>query len=186
VIAKRTTVGDTSLSLPLAKEHLRVDYVDENGLITSLTQAAHNMASEMTGLVLTEEVWEVSTPPVSGDFVLPVMPVKTVDAISYFDANDVSQTAEVENFYFFANPTRPVLRPKPGFSWPNASKRDDAITVTVTAGLEAVPDEILAAIKLIVGHLYENREAVVEGKHVPLPWAVETMLDLHRAKWATA
>lgn len=186
MIITRTVAGDCALSLDDAKVHLRVDGDDEDALITSLAQAAHNVVSEAIGRVLTEETWTVSLSGANGDLVLPVRPVQSIDAIAYFDPDDAEQTGTVADFYLFAHADRPVMRPKDGAAWPSVRRREDALTITLTAGMMAVPDELIAAMKLLVGHWYENREAVSEGNKGEVPMAVEMILDLHRDRWVAA
>lgn len=186
MIVTRTVAGDCALSLDDAKAHLRVDHDEEDALITSLAQAAHNVVSEAIGRVLTEETWTVALSGASGDLVLPVRPVKSVDAIAYFDADDAPQTATVSDFYLFQHPDRPSMRPKDGKAWPTVRLRDDAMTITLTAGMDAVPDELINAMKLLVGHWYQNREAASEKSLSEAPMAVQLILDLHRDRWVAA
>lgn len=186
MIVTRTVAGDCALSLEDAKAHLRVDHDDEDDLITALAQAAHNVVSEAIGRVLTLETWTVATGPVSGDLVLPVRPVRAVSSITYFDAADTSQSAVVGDYYLFFDPDRPRMRPKPGKAWPAAIQRDDAVTITLTAGLASVPDELVAGMKLLVGHWYANREAVTEAGGKEMPLAVQMICDLHRDRWVAA
>lgn len=186
MIVTRTVAGDCALSLADAKSHLRVDGSDEDALITALAQAAHNVVSEAIGRVLTEETWTVSVARVSGDLVLPVRPVLTVEGIAYFDLNDDVQAATVSDFYLFRHPDRPSLRPKDGKAWPGLRRRDDALTVTLTAGMSEIPEELISAMKLLVGHWYQNREAVAESSNGEVPMAVDMILDLHRDRWVAA
>lgn len=187
MILLRSAPGTCALTTAAAKAHLRVDHSDDDTLIGSLAQAAHNMVAQMTGRVLTEEEWTVSVPYVTGDLELPLCPVRSLDGVSYYDAAGNSQTLDVAGFWLFAHPDRPLIRPKPGTAWPALQTREDALTVTVTAGLAAVPDELIAAMKLLVGHYYANREAVVVGASVAdLPLAVVDLCDLHRSRWVAA
>lgn len=186
MIVTRTVAGACALSLVDAKVHLRVDHTEEDTLITSLAQAAHNVVSEAIGRVLTAETWTVALPGASGDLALPVRPVLTVESIAYFDGDDMPQTASVSDFYLFKDPDRPSMRPKDGKAWPSVRRRDDAMTITLTAGMASVPDELAAAMKLLVGHWYQNREAASEKALSDAPMAVQMILDLHRDRWVAA
>lgn len=187
MIIQRSAAGTCALTTAAAKAHLRVDHSDEDTLIASLAQAAHNVVAQMTGRVLTEEEWTVAVSSVAGDLALPLCPVRSLDAISYYDAAGDAQSLDVAGFWLFAHPDRPVIRPKPGTAWPALQPREDALTVTVTAGLAAVPDELVTAMKLLVGHYYANREAVVTGYSVAeLPLAVADLCSLHQSRWVAA
>jgi hypothetical protein len=67
-----------------------------------------------------------------------------------------------------AGPAR--LTPIYGGSWPQTQDVINAFTVRFTAGYgttaASVPYDVKAAIKLLIGHLYENREAVIVGSNV--------------------
>lgn len=187
MILTRTVAGTVPLSLSDAKAHLRVDHSDEDGVIEALAAAACGAIAEDVGRVLSAETWTVALARPMGDVVLPIRPVRAITSIAYFDRDDQAQSASVDDFYLFAHPDRPVVRPKDGAQWPEARDRQDAITLTITVGLTSVPAELMAAIKLLLGHWYENREAVVIGQAPSeVPLAVRHLCDLHRAKWIAA
>lgn len=77
--------------------------------------------------------------------------------------------------------TTPVGRIAPGYGqiWPIVRQQLEAVQVTYVAGfggLYTVPDAIKTAIKMLVAHWYENREAVTPGPLSPVPMAVEALL----------
>lgn len=184
---RRVTAGALALSLPDAKTHLRVTEDDEDDLIASLAAAACASIAENVGRVLTEEQWAVSVAAVDGDLVLPLAPVRSVDAITYFDPDDTEQTVSVGDFYLFADDERAILRPKAGKAWPATIAREDAITVTFTVGMETVPPGLLAAAKLLLGHWYASREAVVTGQAAQeIPLGVQLLCDQERRNWVAA
>ena len=62
-----------------------------------------------------------------------------------------------------------------------------AVKVTFTAGFgdaSTIPDDLKAAVKLLIGHWYEHREAVVgveaRDSSTPLPLGVDLILDGYR------
>lgn len=186
MILTRTVAGDLPLTLAEVKAHLRVDHDDEDGLISSLLAAACGAVSEEIGRVLSPETWTLSFPQHRGDLVLPIRPVSAIAAVSYYDRDDAKQVGNPADFYLFPHPDRPVVRPKNDKKWPDVIDREDAITLTLSVGLSSVPDEILAAIKLLIGHWYENRNAVDAQKMDEAPVAYRHICDLHRARWLTA
>jgi len=56
-------------------------------------------------------------------------------------------------------------------------------TGTGTHFIGSVPPPILAAMKLLIGHLYENREATSEAKLTSVPLAVAALLAPWRVNW---
>lgn len=187
MILRRVTVGVSALSLADAKAHLRVDHDDEDDLITALAESACASIAENVGRVLIEEQWTVAVAAVDGDFVLPLAPVRSVDAITYFDADDTEQAASVDDFYLFADDDCAILRPKAGKSWPATIAREDAITITITVGMTAVPPGLIAAAKLLLGHWYDTRAAVAMGQTPQeVPLGVQYLCDQARRNWVAA
>lgn len=101
--------------------------------------------------------------------------------ITYYDtANTVATFAAASYFVDTkSEPGRVVLAY--GQSWPGTTLRPaNGICVTFIAGYgaaSAVPENIKQAMLLLIGHFYENREAIVIGQTaMPLPMAVESLL----------
>lgn len=182
-LARTVAATVAAVSVQDATDHLRVTGTDEAYLIGRLVAAATEAVGEMAGRVMATETWAMSVASASGDLALPKSPVQAVTAISYYDSADTVQAANVADFYLFKDDDKAVLRPKPGKAWPLTSAREDAITVTFTAGYVKLPDALRYAVLLMVGHLYRNREAVGEAMEI-LPLGVEAHVNIHRLGWA--
>lgn len=189
-VSKRTGAPADLLSLAEAKEHLRRDDDDENGFISSLISAVSALLDDPDGPVgraLVEQTWTFKDWPPSRRLVLPVSPVISVESIEYFDAAEVQQTLTVSDFHLRANEDEAFLEPKAGISWPAMAALPDAVTVTYKAGYGAaadVPEDLRQASKLLLGHWYENREAVVVGTiATELPIGVDALINKHRRTW---
>lgn len=112
---------------------------------------------------------------------LPRGPVIAITSVKYYDAAAAYQTLSPS--LYEVDVTAPVAIVAPAIStpWPVTQVRLNAVEVRYTAGFgpaaSDVPGDIVAALKLIVGHLYENREAIGVGNMVnELPLAVEYLL----------
>lgn len=168
-----------------ALEHLRLTANDETYLVHALVGSACDLIGEMSGRCLASEVWAASYSSISGKIKLPKSPVISVDSVTYYDQTDMVQSLPTTDFYVFLSDDHAEMQPKPGRQWPVTSTRDDAITITFTAGYAALPQALRAAVLLTVGHLYENRQASVVGMTVAtLPLAVEELVSIHRLGWA--
>ena len=65
----------------------------------------------------------------------------------------------------------------PAAEWPASKSQRASVKVTADIGHAELPADVRAAALLIVGHLYENREAVVIGTiATDLPMGVELLL----------
>jgi uncharacterized phiE125 gp8 family phage protein len=182
----RSGAAAAPVDLAAAKSHLRATSSDEDDLIQSLLDAATEMVSERTGLVLGAETWVWKMRVVSGAVDLPKTPVTAITAMTYFDAAGTSQTDTPGNYRLLADPERPNLRPAPGFSWPATEVRDDAMTITFTAGLAICPPALRTAILMLVAHWFHNRSAVTDGAMAEVPQSASALIDLHRLGWAAA
>jgi uncharacterized phiE125 gp8 family phage protein len=166
----------------------RVD--GEATLLNGLLSAATVAIEEACGKSLMEQTWELKVSgPVDGVIDLPKTPVISVDAITYLDGAEASQTLDVDDFALIGDEDRAWLQPKLGISWPNTVCRADAITVTFKSGFEdaaSVPANLKQAIKMLAGHYYENREAVRDAERggvIELPMGVEYLVGLSRRGW---
>lgn len=187
--AERIGAPARPISLAAAKAHLRVDTAAEDADIDLKLYAALQAVSESCGLVLGAEEWRVSLPvPAGGDVVLPVVPVTAVTSLSYLDRDGASQALDLTGFDVILRARRAIIRPKPGGSWPtDAAARPDALTVLVAAGISPLPFDLQAAVLLMLGHLYQQREAVAVGVAVSeVPLAVDSLIAAHRQLWVAA
>lgn len=159
------------LTLAEAKSHLRVDVADEDALINSLISAARVYVEGRTGRILPQRTFTVELDgfPINGeDIVLPFAPVSAIASVSYFDTSGTAQSMTANTHYRTALGLHlPRLRlPVTATEWPDTANVSDAVSISLTAGYSgsnAVPETIKQAMRLLVGHWFENREAVVTG-----------------------
>ena len=150
-----------------AKAHLRVDFADDDTLIEALLRSAQDHVELHTGQVLTERELEVTFDdfPSSGDhFIIPRAPVTAITSLKYDDSDGAEQTVGGAD-YVWRDTQADQLMLAPDASWPSGSARRGSVRLRFMAGYEAglAPASLVAAVKLMLGHLYGNREAVVTG-----------------------
>jgi uncharacterized phiE125 gp8 family phage protein len=186
MLLRRTSAAATSpVALAQAKAHCRLDDTAEDSLVNGYISAATDAIGEMSGRVMGEETWAASYAAISGDLVLPKSPIRAVSSITYFDTENVQRSAEITDFYLFLGEDYATLRPKPGKNWPSTSIREDAITITFTAGYTVAPPALVSAILLMIGHLYENRAATGDDV-AEIPLGVDALVSFHRIGWVAA
>ena len=118
----------------------------------------------------------------AGRILLPLGDLRSVTAITYLDADGTSQTLTEDTDFQVVTGAPGRIVPAFGRTWPAHRIYDEAVTVRFVAGYgadaSAVPDCIKHAIKLLVGHWYLHREAVVISGAIPKPllFAVESLL----------
>lgn len=169
-----TTTGSFEpLTTAELKAHLRVEHATDDALIASLGAAARSYCELRTNHVLTARTVALEAsgfPEWPHDIVLPIGPVTAITAVSYINEAGTVVTMTVNTDYrsdATVNPARIRLPLTAGTAeWPATYAASDAVRVTATAGYAnaaAVPEVAKHAIRLLVGHWYENREAVVTG-----------------------
>ena len=167
------------ITLEEAKAHLRVEHGEEDALIQSLVDAAVLNLEHETGRALRvrEETLVLDSWPTT--VVLPWWPVRSVVSVTYVDPLGNTQTLDTYSLDQRKFPAK--LRPAYGESWPEAIQGHEVIELKVEVGMDALPEDLKRAALLLVGHLYEHREAVVVGTITStLPMAVEYLVQPHR------
>lgn len=101
--------------------------------------------------------------------------------IKYYDTDDTEYTFDGSNYFVDvkSEPGRVCLNS--GASWPTISLRPvNGVCITFIAGYgstaDDVPKKYRQAILLLLGHLYENREAVSDKPLKEVPFAIESLL----------
>lgn len=189
-VALRRSVApeETPISLAEAKAHCRVDASDDDDLLAAYIAAAvaHVDATGVLGRAMVTQTWQQWVTAQPSRVRLKIGPNSTLTAVDYYDADGVLQTDTLANYGTRLDGDFVTVGPKDGYSWPSTEDRPDAIRLTYTAGYGAaadVPENIKHALKLMVGHWYENREAVADTAMHSLPMAVDMLLDGERVGW---
>lgn len=177
------------IDLEDVKNHLRVDLDDDDELIMAYMIAARRTCEQIANKKLVTQTWDIWLDyfPGSTSFNLPksLGPLQSVSFIKYTDEDNNVATYAASNYVVDANsqPGRIVL--KPTAAWPGdvlLPVNGVEIQVVVGFGDDAdVPEEYKQAIKLLVGHWYENRETVIVGSQAnEIPMGVKSLLWLDR------
>jgi len=186
-----------TLSLEEAKAHLKVEHTDEDALILGWIYAATRNAEAVTGTRIIQKQITKKFPAFSSEMQLE-WPLISVDQIKYVDNLGVEKT--LYDTISTPNITSSVFQVvrkwqaelslgKPyittGFeqSWPDSRIQPEAVSITYTAGYSRnfIPNDIRAAIMLLVGHLYANRETTIKGTIITdLPFGYLELLQSHK------
>jgi uncharacterized phiE125 gp8 family phage protein len=197
-----TPPAEEPVSLAEAKLHLRVDFPDDDALISSLVTAARQAAETITGRQLVTARWKLVLDSFPGPslmgvpaglpfslpghaILLPKCPVQAVVSVDYLDMASAPQVMpSVEYFADYAcEPAR--ITPVFGKIWPINLPQIGAVSVTFDAGYGAaasVPEGLKSWIKLRVGSLYAHREEVAilsRGRAELLPF-IDGLLDPYK------
>jgi hypothetical protein len=194
-----TPPGFEPVALADMKQHLRVEIPDDDALISSLITAARMHAEVVTRQTIpqTSYAWYSDQFPASANgyfnrlvrlmgpnpqwlpngaaiLYLPKPPLVSVASVQYVDSTGVLQTVDPTT-YVVSTGNGSRVQPVIGHVWPVVRPQIDGVIVRYTAGYPdaaSVPEVIKAAIKLMVGHWYNNREATtsaaIGSKEIPL------------------
>jgi uncharacterized phiE125 gp8 family phage protein len=178
------------VSLAEAKAHLRVDTDSDDALIARLITAARGLVEAQQRRALVTQTWDLTLdgwPEWDRRYGaiairLPLPPCQSVGPITYLDPNGVLTTMPGADYVIDLGDRMTPARVQPlrGRSWPALARVPGAVTVRFIAGYgaaEDVPATTRQAILLLVGHYYDNREAVITGATAAeLPMAVAALL----------
>jgi uncharacterized phiE125 gp8 family phage protein len=180
------------LSLAEAKAHLRATHSSEDGLIAGYILAAREFVEDATHRKLIIQTLDYTIddgwPCVMARgyyrtrIELPVKPVASVTSISYVDSGGASQTLAADQYVVRTDGPVPYIEPAYDVSWPSVRCQSSAITIRFVAGsaLGDVPNPLMQAMRLLVAHANENREAVANGTFIEVPLGVEAYLSPYR------
>lgn len=174
------------VSLAEAKTHLRIDGDVEDGYVGGLIEAARLHVEMVTWRALCTQTveLEVGRWPEDRELWLPRPPLQSVVWVKYTDPEGVVQTLGADQYA--VDVMRGRVRLAYGASWP-AARGGEPVVVRYVAGYGVaadVPGLLKRAMLLLVGHWYENREAVVVGSGTvatEVGLAVDSICYLFRA-----
>lgn len=173
------------MSLEEAKSFLKVDFSDEDDLIEGLVAAAVgdceawcDAAFVPRTVVVTQRDFADYCRPAQfvqlvGAIHLPIHPLLSVASVAYLDAEGETQTVDEGSYVAVSSQRPPYIVPAPGKSWPSVlSGHPEAVTITLRAGFEELPKNLVAAVSFRLAQLYRNRD---EGE-LEMPASSQSLL----------
>lgn len=164
-----------------AKLAARIDSTSEETLIDALITAAREQVESDTDRKLMPQTWLLTLDGFDGrdcPIEIPTAPVTGV-TIAYDDVDDAAQTLDPELYYALLHYVPARVYPAPSAVWPVTSLQRGAVRVTFTAGYAnaaAVPARAKQAIKMLVGHWYQNRELATDRQTKGVELAYERLI----------
>lgn len=172
------------ITLAEAKQHLKtVDISTEDDFVNTLIKAVTNFAQEYTYRQFITATYEqyFDEFPIN-EFKLEKPKLQSITSIKYQDENSNEQTLSIDVYEVNDKSDIGTVRLKDGKSYPSIDTVYNAVTVRFKAGYgdaaTDVPDLLLSTLKVMVSHLFENREFITpQGKDLMFPSAIILLLD---------
>ena len=183
-LATITAPAVEPVSLDEAKQYARIDAADDNPLVQALIVAARQHCEDYisktiitTTLELTLDEW-----PADGMIAVPRPPLQSVSSIKYTDSDGVEHAVSASDYVVSAETTRARVYLK---NIPTATLQEiGAIKIRYVAGyasVDAVPQKIKQAIKLLISQWDKNREASISGTiTTEVQFTLRALLDSER------
>ena len=177
------TAPDTVVSLEEAKDHLRVRHNAEDALIEGMVAAATSHIDAphgWLGRAIGMQTLEVGLPTwcIAENFALPYPPLIEIVSITYQDAQRQPVTVAADRYEVIDG----LVEAVGDVAWSAARPAKNGLRVRYRAGYLTVPASIRAAILLMVGDLYRNRDTVaaVQAAAIPMSTTVDNLLSPFR------
>ena len=186
LLAVSSAAPTTVVSLDEAKAHLRVDYEDEDALITALIAAAVDWVEETCGQDFRTRQWRIERATTFTRLEFPRGPVKSVEAVGLRpDPWEPATIALVLPADYRLeeqsreHPARLIVRED---VWPDLPGEDDrAVVVDFTTGWLDVPPAVHAAHLLHISTLFHAREdQILTTNAMPSQLGIERLLAMYR------
>ena len=175
------TVAEAKASPPL-----RVAVATDDTDIGTLITTARKLAETYSLHALVTQTWELVLDGFpTGGIVVPMPPLQSVTSIKYIDTDGTQQTLDPLEYSVDDDSIPGLIVPAYGETWPSTRDEVNAVRVRFVAGFgaaAAVPEDIKSWIKIMVGTMYDNPQALVVGQTVAaIPRNfVDALLDDYR------
>lgn len=177
-----TPVAVEPITLAELRAHLRLDTVGgvhpDDTMIQAQLIAAREFAEHYTGRMLAPVTLELALDAFpAGAIELTGSPVASITSIKYIDLAGTEQTLDPAAFSL--NDYGIAAKVEMAYTTPWPATRDiaNAVKVRYVAGYVAAPGIAKAAMLLLVGHLYENRQEATSLKVEQIPLGVKSLLN---------
>lgn len=176
---------DEPVSLDEMKRHLRVTIDQDDLVIFGMIQAAREHIERVTRrqFLRATYLYAFDTFPASRLIVLPRPPLVSIVSVSYFNTSNV-ETVFPDTDYDMDNLSEPGrLYLLPDKTWPSTYNIPNAVRIRYRAGRNAasgVAPSLRSLLMLMVGHLYEHREATIEDGLSTIPLGFQALMWSNR------
>lgn len=154
----------TLTDLSVVKEHLKVDYSDEDSLINGYIEASHNFVEDYTSIAIGVQNFEEHlTADMTEDFVyLSMNPLVAISEVIEIDEVDGAEEDVTSDFIKITNALGTRIK----------TNKKKSYKVTYSAGIDLadIPKQMHQAILLVTSDMFENRIEQVKVKRTSVEY----------------
>ena len=173
---------DEPLTLDEVKDTINIDTTCTgfDDLLFSYITAARQIVEAQTNYSLGVKTIDIYLDAFPQEIAVEVAPIATLSHVKYYDGANAIQTLSGLAYEADLLPFPARIRPAHGYTWPSTYDRYDAVTLRVVTST-GYPKPLLTAMKMIIGHWYENRQDVVVGHQAnEIPQTSRHIMDIYR------
>ena len=184
-----TAVATELITTAEAKTHLRVTTSDDDAYIDALIIAARQMVEAHTRIKWASAEYYYWMDQFPGTDVIRLQDVgycrEAGFVIEYYDTDGSLQTFAASNYTVTGKTVPPRIFLAKDSSWPSTATDRPGVRIHFNAGYTlatgmATPKPIIQAMLLIIGHLYENRQDVVDRIQYTMPQGAAYLVQPYR------
>ncbi len=148
------------VSLQKAKDHLKIDFVYEDQLISDYIGAALSAAEGYLGWFINNRDVVINSDRFLASFPVEYGPLLgDAFTVQYLDVNETNQTLSEGYEYQEYYGAKPMFYYDSEIPFPEVAKKSNAVKISYVAGvtITTLPKDVFSAILLIISDLYEFR-----------------------------
>lgn len=188
-----TAPASQPITLAEVKLHLNIDDDDWDTLLAIYIKAATAYVDGPQGFLgqaLVKQTWDLFLDEFPDDAIrIPLGPLIEVVGV-FYSTTSGELTVSSDDYTLDTAQDFPWILPDEGFTWPTPQDGANTVRVRFRSGYVddgpspndgTIPDDIKAALLLIVGDFYMNRETQIIGTSaMTIPWSAEQLMRQHR------
>ena len=183
--------SEEPLTLEQARKHLRItpygsplEHADDDDIMAALTDA-RVWCENRTRRSFAKKTYQIALDDIPcGDLLQPyAAPLISIGGISYLDSEATLLSLDPSLFAIDDFQEPGWVMPSATNDWPETYAAVNAVKISYIAGNDAehpIIGDCLRAIKLVMGHFFENREDTSPLKLERIPLAATNLLEPHR------
>jgi|DEB0MinimDraft_6_1074348.scaffolds.fasta_scaffold24903_4 uncharacterized phiE125 gp8 family phage protein len=176
-----TTQADYSTVISTAdlKAHLRVTHSDEDSLIEAYRAAACEFVNAYCNTRIVDVTIAFNASGFDAVIELPVAPVIRVNSVQYsVSKGGAKVTLDTGQYYVEKNRKPAVVK---FISAPGVDSQDPSpVLISADVGYSTPPESLVQAVRFLVAHYYENRQAAEAATIKEIPLGIYSLMNPYR------